>query len=170
MVVNVVTPLRPHVYPWLMDLHDLDAESAPEALIAVSSHATPFELLLHCSWAIQAMVPQEMIFEGLATMAHFVTSCLFAVPRFKLQMLAALMPLPVILAAKHLMAVSKGASVRLLMPLEMFLQLARSVEELLAFTALVQWFRLLLEGLWLALLVFRGSVLEFVLKQISRNG
>jgi hypothetical protein len=97
------------------------AETAPEARIKVAAHAALGEFLIEDGVVADVVVPLEMEFEGLSAVADLaafwllwvVGQLLGASPYFELEVLAVLVPLPIVLAAELLVALSKGAGVGL---------------------------------------------------------
>lgn len=119
----------------IRDLDDVVAEAAPEARLAVPPDAAALELLVDAR-PLELVVHDEVVLERLAAVAHLVArlrgfvvvvgvggqgqqlELLVALPRLVLEVLAVLVPFPVVLAAEATRALR--APVRLGVPLHMF--------------------------------------------------
>ena len=110
VVVDVVESLLPGACALLLDLDDLDAKAAPEAVVAVSTDSTTLHRSVLLRFFLLVMVLDEMVFEGLATVADFAAEV--TLPHLQLKVLTVLVPLPVILGSKGLGTLREGAAVR----------------------------------------------------------
>lgn len=124
VIIDVVTSLSPCILGFV-DFNDLDAETAPELDIAVTSFPAAVELLLDRGRVCDGVLLGKMIPETLAAVAdlsaHLCRIWLgkVTVPRLELVVLDAFVSLPVILAAENLSTVGERAAVRLGVSLKM---------------------------------------------------
>jgi hypothetical protein len=133
MVVDVVEAraVRGAVCPGRLD--NLPAEPTPKTRLKVASHSTLGELLLENVVLSNAMVFLQVGLEQLSPKASFpalvdrtIGRILVAAPKLGLKVLAGLVPLPVVFAAKCLVAPGKGARIGSCMALSVFSGLAIS--------------------------------------------
>lgn len=137
VVINMIKAFGPRIESFLLELNELGAEATPETRLAVTADATCFELVFDGILIRNLVLFAEMLLEGLLAITHFGAgssfgSLLIASPCLQLEMLRIFVALPVILAAKGLVACQEGAAVRPLVPLHVFFQLARTAFEFLA--------------------------------------
>jgi hypothetical protein len=124
VIIDVVKPLAVRRAALARRFDRLLAETAPEARLKVAAHAAVGKFLVEDGVVAEVVVPLEVGFEGLSTVADFaafwllraVGHLLGASPDFELEVLAVLVSLPVVLAAELLVALGKGASVGLRVP------------------------------------------------------
>lgn len=97
------------------------AEAAPEPALAVATDSAIIKLVFYLDRVCYSMVFRYVCLELLATMtglpANFIwveSAWFVALPQLELAMLAVLVTLPVVLAAKSFWALWKSAAVRLL--------------------------------------------------------
>ena len=132
VVVDVVEALRVRGPARARGLDGLLAEAAPEARLEVAPHAAVGQLLLEHRRLVDAVARSEVGLERLEAVAHpaalLLLRCdravgrhlLAASPDLELDVLAALVALPVILAAELLVAPDEGAGVGLFVSLLVF--------------------------------------------------
>lgn len=124
----MITTLRPPVTTSGLDLDELRAESTPEARAAVAAYSALFKLFFDKFLVCHGMVPGEVVPEALLAVADFLTVSFVAVPGLQLVMLAALVPLPVILATKGFVTGAECTAVGLFMSLHVFSAIALVLE------------------------------------------
>ena len=128
VIIDVVKPFAVRRAALASRLDRLLAETAPEARLKVAAHAAVGEFLVENGMVAEVVVPFEVGFEGLPTVADLAAFWLLRAvghllgtsPDFELEVLAILVPLPVVLAAKLLVALGKGAGVGLRVPFLVF--------------------------------------------------
>ena len=132
VVVDVVEALRVHGAARAGGLDGLLAEAAPEARLKVAAHAAVGEFLLEHGRVVDAVARSEMGLERLEAVAHPAAFLLLrrdlavgrhllaATPDLELDVLAALVALPVVLAAELLVAPDERAGVGLFVSLLVF--------------------------------------------------
>ncbi len=131
VVVDVVEALRVRRPARAGGLDGLLAEAAPEARLKVAAHAAVGEFLLEHGRVVDAVARSEVGLERLKAVAHlaaFLLLCDLAVgrhllaasPDLELDVLTALVALPVVLAAELLVAPDERAGVALFVSLLVF--------------------------------------------------
>lgn len=142
LVVDVVETLIPRLQPLGLQLDDLLAEAAPEAVLPVSSNATLAALLTDILIIANPMVFAEMCLERIASEKYLsalvdLTLGVFLVtaPGLELVMLRIFVAFPIVFAAKRLIAHCVCAPPRPRMSLFMLLEIALSIHSLGAGTA-----------------------------------
>jgi hypothetical protein len=128
VIIDVVKPFAVRRAALASRFDRLLAETAPEARLKVAAHAAVGKFLVEDGVVAEVVVPLEMRFEGLSAVADLaafwllraVGHLLGASPDFELEVLAVLVPLPVVLAAELLVTFGKGAGVGFRMPFLVF--------------------------------------------------
>jgi hypothetical protein len=125
VVIDVVEALCPGVYSPLLQLNQLVAEATPEAWLAVAPNSTTIELRIDEFLIGHLMRLGQVLLESLSAVANLgawspFESLLIASPGFQVKVLRILVTLPVVLAAKGLVARQEGAAVRPLVTLHVF--------------------------------------------------
>ena len=65
VVINMIEALGPRVHSFLLELHELGAESTPETGLAITADATGFELILDSLLIRYMVLFAKMLLEGL---------------------------------------------------------------------------------------------------------
>ncbi len=127
MIIDVIEPLRPGKTSPFLDIDDTLAEPTPEARVTVPAYAALLPFFLDRLQIGDFMVLLQVVFERFTAMANSATDpgravleLFVTLPYLQLEMLAILVPLPVILAAKPFRAFRKCATIRFLVTLSVF--------------------------------------------------
>lgn len=129
MIVDVIVPRVEHALRALdlrRQLDNVPAEAAPEPRLSEPADAALVQLVVQPEGVADAVLRGEVRPKGLPAVAHLVADAagqrrfepFVALPDLVLEVLAVLVPLPVVLAAEALRAL--GAAVGLLVALDVF--------------------------------------------------
>lgn len=123
MIINMVASDAPAVDVRLPNDLDTFAEPAPESLVAVAAYPAIVKLVDDGFVILHRMVLDKMVLEALAPIADLVAGRNVTRPTLELPMLAPLVPLPVVFAAKGFVAGENSALIRFVVALLVFFEL-----------------------------------------------
>jgi hypothetical protein len=126
VVINMVEALGPSIDSPLLQLNQTVTETAPKARLAVATNSTVVKLGLDGVWIKHHLMRfYKMLLESLSAITHLGACAAFkslfvASPSLEVKVLRIFMTLPIILAAKGLVAGQEGAAIWPLVTLHVF--------------------------------------------------